>query len=314
MFILNQDKGLPLVTIIVPCYNHEKYVETCLDSIFRQTYKNIEVIVVDDFSPDNSAQIIEELNKKYDFKFIKHTENWGLAKTLNDIIYNYSSGKYIKCIASDDYLTNDCVKVLTTKIEEIGNEYAFVYGKAQLFKYNELTKKNQTVGVIGCNTTFINLYCQRENLIPAMSVLFNRDKFILSGGFDLCSYIEDFYMWLTLSSQYKFSFIDEVVANYRVDTLLSMSKNNVKMRSSIIYILTKIYSQNMSVISSELYIYEVNRQLVIYEENELYNLLRNKKQITSLKKYIFNLYSFIKYRRIRLLVTFFPKLLISYFK
>ncbi len=308
------ENSLPLVTVIVPCYNHEKYVETCLDSIFRQTYKNIEVIVVDDCSPDNSAEVIKQLQKKYDFTFIEHKENWGLAKTLNDVIYNHAHGKYIKCIASDDYLTDDCVEVLTTEIEKLGNDYAFVYGKAQLFKYNDVTKINQANGIIGRHATFINLYCQRENLIPAMSVLFNKDKFILSGGFDLYSYIEDFYMWLTLSSKYKFLFVDKVVANYRVDTLLSMSKNNVKMRSSIIYILTKIYSQNIGLISSKVYFYEVNRQLVIYEEGDLYVLLTNKQRIEALKKFVVNLYNFIKYRRNRLLVTFIPKLVLSYFK
>lgn len=218
---------LPLVTVIVPCYNHEKYVETCLDSIFRQTYKNIEVIVIDDFSPDNSAQIVEELNKKYDFKFIKHAENWGLTKTLNDAIYNHANGKYIKCIASDDYLTNDCIELSAKTLFELGDDYSFVYGLSRTFSVNSYGEKFNG-NIIGKHIQGFNqlYFC---NQISAPTVLFNREYFIRVKGFDVGLYIEDYYMWLKLASNYKFQFIDKVLAFYNIANINSLSKNHVKM-------------------------------------------------------------------------------------
>ena len=76
-------KELPLVSVIIPCYNHEIYIEECIESIFNQTYKNIEVIVIDDLSTDNSVMEIKKLKDKYDFLFIEHEYNQGLSKTYN---------------------------------------------------------------------------------------------------------------------------------------------------------------------------------------------------------------------------------------
>ena len=300
---------MPLVTVIVPCYNHEQYVETCLDSIFRQSYTNIEVIVIDDCSPDNSVAVIKRLQEKYDFKFIEHKENWGLTKTLNDVIYNHAHGKYIKCIASDDSLTDDCVEVLLNKLEHLGDSHAFVYGQAKLFKYDIESKKNITCGIIGRATDFINLYCQRENLIPAMCVLFSKEKFILSEGFDENSFAEDFYMWLTLGSRYEFEFVNKIVANYRIDTSLSMSKNNIKMRSSVIYILTKIFVQNSSRISPETYFSNIEHQIKNYKIVSLYSKIKTDRK-QAIIDYWRNFFYFI-YKSPRTVFAFWKQFLLA---
>ncbi|MBP9723056.1 MAG: glycosyltransferase family 2 protein [Gammaproteobacteria bacterium] len=276
------ESSLPLVTVIVPCYNHEKYVETCLDSIFRQTYKNIEVIVVDDCSPDNSAEVIKKLQQKYDFKFIEHTENWGLTRSLNDVIYNHAQGKYIKCIASDDYLTDDCVEVLTTEIERLSNEYAFVYAQAQHFVYEKGNQqKNLHVG--GWDCSFMELYLQKKNYIPAMTVLFSRDKFIELDGFDHC-YIEDYYMWLTFALEYKYKFIGKVVAYYQLVIGTSMHHNVVKMGSGLNYIQSKIFLNNKSQIAPSLYFELIKQNTISFYRNSIINDLyagNNRKALVS---------------------------------
>ena len=111
------NKILPLVSVIVPCYNHEKYVEETIESIVNQTYENIELIVIDDGSKDASPQIIEELSKKYNFKFI-HRSNKGLSATLNEGI-RLSQGKYISVCASDDKLKLDKIEKQVKFMEEI---------------------------------------------------------------------------------------------------------------------------------------------------------------------------------------------------
>lgn len=230
------ERSLPLVTVIVPCYNHEKYVETCLDSIFRQTYKNIEVIVVDDCSPDNSAEVIKKLQQKYDFKFIEHKENWGISKTLNDVIYNHAHGKYIKCIASDDYLTDDCVKVLTNKIEELGDEYAIVYGKTQAFNF-DIENNINFLYIDGVESSHEDLLFGIKGSIPAPSAMFRSDAFIECGGFKDGGYIEDLYLWLKLTVNFKLAFVDLVVSYYQImSNVNSLSKNYPKMGVALVSI------------------------------------------------------------------------------
>src|ERR1700749_4411087 len=92
----------PLVTVVIACYNHEKYIRQSIESVINQTYKNISFYVIDDGSKDKSFEIIEELSKKYGFVAIRQ-ENKGLCATINYSIKEYARGKYISFLASDDY-------------------------------------------------------------------------------------------------------------------------------------------------------------------------------------------------------------------
>jgi len=92
----------PLVSVIIPTYNIERYIEEALQSILNQTYKNIEVVVVDDCSTDNTLKILEDIQKTdHRIKVYKNNQNLKISKTLNKAI-TYSSGKYIARMDGDD--------------------------------------------------------------------------------------------------------------------------------------------------------------------------------------------------------------------
>lgn len=95
------------ISVIIPVYNSEKYIEKCLDSVLNQTYKNFEIIVINDGSKDNSKEILEKYAKKYP-NIIRHIEqeNKGVAKTRNYGI-QIAKGEYIAFIDNDDYIDND---------------------------------------------------------------------------------------------------------------------------------------------------------------------------------------------------------------
>lgn len=101
----------PLVTIVLPIYNVEKYLKKCIDSVLSQTYKNIEIILVDDGSTDNSSQICDEY--KLIDKRIKviHKENGGLSSARNVGIDN-SNGEFVALIDSDDFISNNFISEL----------------------------------------------------------------------------------------------------------------------------------------------------------------------------------------------------------
>ena len=98
-----------LISIVLPIYNVEKYIEKCMDSVLNQTYKNIEVILVDDGSPDRCPKICEEYAKKDNRIKVVHKENGGLSDARNAGI-KVANGEYITFIDSDDYIDQDYVE------------------------------------------------------------------------------------------------------------------------------------------------------------------------------------------------------------
>lgn len=102
---------MPTISIVIPIYKVEQYLERCINSILNQSYKDIEMILVDDGSPDNCGKICDEYSKKYGFIKTIHKENEGLGFARNTGIEN-ASGKFITFIDSDDYIADDFLKDL----------------------------------------------------------------------------------------------------------------------------------------------------------------------------------------------------------
>lgn len=94
------------VSIIVPVYNVEKYLEKCLDSLVNQTLKDVEIIIVNDGSPDNSQKIIDKYAKKYNFIKACNKKNGGLSSARNYGL-KYATGEYIAFVDADDYVDLD---------------------------------------------------------------------------------------------------------------------------------------------------------------------------------------------------------------
>ena len=111
------------VSVIIPLYNEEKYITTCVESVINQTYKNIEIIVVDDKSTDNSLKVLEKIKDKR-LKIIKLPENKGVANARNKGV-EAATGSYLCFLDSDDFW--DKYKI-EKQIKYIKNK-AFVYSK-----------------------------------------------------------------------------------------------------------------------------------------------------------------------------------------
>ena len=102
---------MPLISIIVPVYKVEKYLEKCVKSILNQTFADFELILVDDGSPDQCGKMCDEYAKMDDRVKVIHKENGGLSDARNAGI-NLASGKYISFVDSDDYISNDMYELL----------------------------------------------------------------------------------------------------------------------------------------------------------------------------------------------------------
>ena len=105
------------VSIIIPIYNVEKYLRKCVDSVICQTYKNLEIILVDDGSPDSCPEICDSYVDLDSRIKVIHKQNGGLSDARNTGI-DMSSGEYITFVDSDDYIENDMIEILISTLEE----------------------------------------------------------------------------------------------------------------------------------------------------------------------------------------------------
>ena len=100
-----------LISIIIPIYNVEKYLHCCINSVIRQTYKNLEIILIDDGSPDNCGKICDEYAKKDNRIKVIHKENGGLSSARNAGL-DIAKGEYISFVDSDDYVAENFIEKL----------------------------------------------------------------------------------------------------------------------------------------------------------------------------------------------------------
>jgi alpha-1,3-rhamnosyltransferase len=224
-------KDLPLVSVVVPSYNHEKYVKETIESIINQTYKNIELIVIDDGSKDNSVKVIQELADKYKFIFI-HRPNKGLSATLNEGL-RLAKGKYFCVCASDDiYLPNKIERQV--EFMEAHPEYGMCHSNVKIMNGGKIINHKRRSSK---ETTFETLLF--NNNIFSVSTMIRKDVFDIVGLYDETLYIEDWDMWLRITNAgYKIGFINDYLAIYRKHDINS-SRNFEKMELASEQILNK---------------------------------------------------------------------------
>lgn len=205
-----------LVSIIIPSYNHEKYITECIESIISQTYKNFELIVIDDGSKDNSREILEALKTKYNFTLV-FQENQGIAFTLNRGIKEFSHGEYLTFCASDDFWLLDKLEK-QVRFMENNRYYPMCYGKtfhvdesSNILKVFDKENNSLKGGWIFEDIFLFRFY-------PPVNYLFRKNIFVELGYYDEDVFAEDYYMNLKISSKYPIGFIDDYLGFYRYDS------------------------------------------------------------------------------------------------
>lgn len=266
------NKNSPLITIVVITYNSEKFVIETLESIKKQTYKNIELIITDDCSSDSTVKICKEWIEKEKCRFVNtklitSDINTGISANCNRG-YFAANGVWIKGIAGDDALLPDCIEKYMNFISE-HKEARICHAKAYSYKiffredckikYN---KRNFTfpLTIIPPSAHAQLLQLGLYNPINAVTVIIERNLFIEIGGFDeKIRNHEDYPMWIKITKLgYAFYFMNEFVANYRVHSasvIGSAFKNKILgfyKENNIVY---KLYLKK----NTPLYIRFVNR-------------------------------------------------------
>lgn len=140
---------MPKVSIIVPVYNVEKYLPTCIDSILAQSYDDFELILVDDGSTDSSGEICDRYAVKYGRTIVIHKKNGGLSDARNTGI-NKAIGKYLLFVDSDDYIEPDTIKNIVN-LAEANQSDMVIFG----YFADVIDKKNNIISHKNCAASII---------------------------------------------------------------------------------------------------------------------------------------------------------------
>ncbi len=197
----------PLVSIGIPVYNVEPYIEKCLLTVLNQSYQNLEILVVDDLGTDNSMQIVGDVQKSHPngglMRIIHHSQNSGIGEARNTII-SQAKGKYLFFVDSDDYIELDTINIMLKEAEKNNTDCVFSSCRRVDYKTNEelptfsYTSRLEFFG----KDAFANYVCQdlRWHVgINVWNILFKLD-FLRNGKFLFAArkdedavFLSDFY-------------------------------------------------------------------------------------------------------------------------
>ena len=192
----------PKVSVIICCYKQAQYLKKAIDCVLNQTYKNFEIIVVDDASPDNVGQVIQEYKSLPNFRYIRLNENKGLGIARN-VGVSVSTGLWIVPLDSDDTID---VTYLEKTVQKIKDENTVVYTKTATVQGNSINHTNWIRDNVDLKSQI------QANAFP-VTCLFSKSAFKRVGG-----YIEerehmqvtDWDLWINLMSNgCKFVFVPE---------------------------------------------------------------------------------------------------------
>jgi glycosyltransferase involved in cell wall biosynthesis len=226
---------MPIISVIMPSYNHEKYINDAINSVILQGIKNLELIIVDDFSSDNSQRIIREwADKDSRIKAIFHSENEGIAQTINDGI-KAARGKYIALMASDDMFKQGAFEKVIAVLES-SERYGVALLEGECIDhrnrrigvlFSELYRKPSTEqGSFFRDLVIGNFVCTgvaRKSIIEKYQIFYNEEL----------KYLNDWLFWLDLSSVCDFVFINEPLYYYRIHG--ANTSLNCKYKNMMVY-------------------------------------------------------------------------------
>ncbi len=211
------------VSVIIPVYNVENYLRKCLDSLVNQTLKDLEIIVVNDGTTDNSQEIIDEYVKKYPKKVVSIIQENGGQGTARNTGLLHAKGEYIGYVDSDDYVEENMYEELYKKAKEEDSDIVICGNNVVKENYDFLSKEEvDKEFLLGKMAVWNKIY--KKNIIVDNKIQF-RSKVWYE---DL-----DFTMKVYFSSK-KISYVDKPLYNYLLREGSTMNNNNIKRNLELI--------------------------------------------------------------------------------
>jgi len=282
---------MPKVSIIIPVFNSEKYIGEALDSVFSQTFRDYEIIVIDDGSKDGTAEILEKHKKRIKYFY---QENRGLAAARNEGI-RLSVSPYLAFLDADDLFLPDKVRIQNDFLD-IHPGHAMVFSDFEYFGEAHSRKPVPDCFKTGEGDLFLDLL--QGNCIPVPTTLIRRECFREVGMFDESFLaLEDYDLVLRVSKHKKIGFIDKILARIRLHSE-NMSRDATLMCQYEIQAVRKALKANPEIEENyprlirkrynSIY-FEAGYKLLISERSEI----ARKNLILAIKSYPFRLKPYV---------------------
>lgn len=189
----------PKVSVILPSYNHEPYVESAVRSVMKQTGVDFELIVIDDGSKDRSPEILKRLSEELGFMFI-HRPNKGVVATLNEAL-SLARGLYVCSFSSDDIMPPDRLKNQSDFLDAHPEAVACFGQVMPLFDDGKLGEMDvrylRSVPQVTFKESFLG-----QKALHGCAEMFVREKILAIGGYDNRYYFEDYPLYLKILDHY----------------------------------------------------------------------------------------------------------------
>ena len=206
----------PAVTLMVITYNHERYVDQCLQAVAAQTFRDLEVVVVDDASTDGTVELVRSWLDRLPFetRLIVNEQNLGICATRNRAIAA-ARGTFLSTVSGDDYYEPEKVATQHAALSTFGDEVAAVFSNMRVVQDDRtpvsLWFPDGHPPVEG--RIFERMI--ESNFMPSPTVMSRRAAVLAIGGYDESLFYEDYDMWLRLADRHEFRFVPGALVNYR---------------------------------------------------------------------------------------------------
>jgi alpha-1,3-rhamnosyltransferase len=222
----------PLVTICIPNYNKADFIAETIDSVYNQSYRNIELYIIDDGSTDQSVRIIKDKISNAPFKSIllQNKKNSGICYSLNNAL-RLAGGKYYQMLGSDDTILPDKINSQVNLLEKLPLDIAIVFGKSYRMDIAGNYLQSDYYESIGIDNSIVNSLrfedMLSKNFISSAAHLVRMHAMREVGMYDESLRAEDWDIWLRLMKKYGFSFTNQYDSVYRIvpSSLSNNSKN-----------------------------------------------------------------------------------------
>jgi glycosyltransferase involved in cell wall biosynthesis len=230
----------PLVSVVIPVYNAEKYIADTLRSVLAQSVTNIDVIVVDDGSTDNSRTIIEKFTHDARIRYIQQ-RNQGVSAARNTG-YRNAEGKFIAFLDSDDIWFENNLELKLQKFKS--GDYGLVHSDCELIDGHSMRNNNFLKGKEGMILN--DLLSWNGTQIPGpSSVLIKREVLDNVGLFDSkISTSADFDLFIRIAAKFNVGRVSEVTWQYRIHDN-NMHGNITTMEHDVLYVFNKVAQMNL---------------------------------------------------------------------
>ncbi len=204
----------PLVSVVIPSYNHAQYIENAIESVLSQTYKNLEIIINDDGSTDQTHQILQKYIGHNLITVILNKNNRNQAAVLNEAI-DIAKGEFIGLLPSDDWYLPKKIELQIEKFKQVSNQVGVIYGAG--LRYYEESKETVPTGLRLFRGNILEKMITEPFCVFPVTPLFRKSCFA-KVRFDESYRAEGERLYLRLAQYCDYDFVDEPVAVMRTHT------------------------------------------------------------------------------------------------